>query len=54
MVWNPWIDKSKAMADFGDDEYKEMICAEVSFPHLIQNASIKLGHFSHVQQLKRC
>lgn len=22
VVWNPWIDKSRAMADFGDDEYK--------------------------------
>lgn len=22
VVWNPWVDKSKRMADFGDDEYK--------------------------------
>jgi glucose-6-phosphate 1-epimerase len=28
VVWNPWVDKSKAMADFGDTEYKEMICVE--------------------------
>jgi hypothetical protein len=22
VVWNPWVDKSCAMADFGDEEYK--------------------------------
>lgn len=29
VVWNPWIDKSKAMADFEDLEYKNMVCVEV-------------------------
>ncbi len=28
VVWNPWIDKSKRMPDFGDSEYLEMICVE--------------------------
>ena len=28
VVWNPWVDKSKAMPDFGDDEYAGMICLE--------------------------
>ncbi|CAI0469907.1 unnamed protein product [Linum tenue] len=27
-VWNPWEKKSKAMADFGDDEYKQMLCVD--------------------------
>jgi D-hexose-6-phosphate mutarotase len=28
VVWNPWIDKARAMADFGDEEYKAMVCVE--------------------------
>ena len=28
VVWNPWIDKAKAMTDFEDDEYKRMVCLE--------------------------
>jgi len=28
VVWNPWIAKAKSMADFGDDEYKLMVCVE--------------------------
>lgn len=30
MVWNPWDKKAKAMADFGDDEYKHMLCVEAA------------------------
>ncbi len=30
VVWNPWIDRAKAMADFDDGEYKKMICAEAA------------------------
>ncbi|KAH8549578.1 galactose mutarotase-like domain-containing protein [Umbelopsis sp. PMI_123] len=29
VVWNPWVDKAKAMGDFGDEEYHNMICVEV-------------------------
>ena len=28
VVWNPWIAKSKAMPDFGDEEFKQMVCVE--------------------------
>ncbi|TPX31436.1 hypothetical protein SmJEL517_g05239 [Synchytrium microbalum] len=29
VVWNPWSEKANAMADFGDEEYHNMICVEV-------------------------
>lgn len=28
VVWNPWIAKAAAMADFGDDEWSRMVCVE--------------------------
>jgi D-hexose-6-phosphate mutarotase len=30
VVWNPWIAKAKAMADFGDDEWPGMMCIETA------------------------
>ena len=30
VVWNPWIEKAKALSDFGDDEWMKMICIEAS------------------------
>lgn len=30
VVWNPWIAKAKAMADFGDDEWPGMLCIETA------------------------
>lgn len=30
VVWNPWVEKSKALADFGDDEWQQMCCIETA------------------------
>lgn len=30
VVWNPWVDKSAAMPDFGDDEWPGMLCVETA------------------------
>jgi D-hexose-6-phosphate mutarotase len=30
VVWNPWIDKAGEMKDFGDGEYKSMVCVETA------------------------
>lgn len=30
VVWNPWEKKSKTMTDFGDDEYKQMLCVDAA------------------------
>ncbi|BAU00619.1 hypothetical protein VIGAN_10222800 [Vigna angularis var. angularis] len=28
VVWNPWIKKSKSIADLGDKEYQQMVCVD--------------------------
>lgn len=28
IVWNPWVAKSAVMSDFGDEEFREMVCVE--------------------------
>lgn len=30
VVWNPHVQKSASMSDFGDDEWKKMLCLEVA------------------------
>jgi glucose-6-phosphate 1-epimerase len=30
VVWNPWVQKARALSDFADDEWMQMICLETS------------------------
>lgn len=30
VVWNPWVEKAAAMTDFGDDEWRQMLCVETA------------------------
>jgi glucose-6-phosphate 1-epimerase len=46
VVWNPWIDKAKAMPDFGDDEWPKMICVETA--NAFENAVTLGAGASHV------
>ncbi|XP_035662658.1 putative glucose-6-phosphate 1-epimerase [Branchiostoma floridae] len=41
VVWNPWVDKAKAMGDFGDDEYPSMLCVEAG--HVATPLSLGAG-----------
>jgi glucose-6-phosphate 1-epimerase len=40
VVWNPWVAKAAAMADFGDDEWPGMLCVETAN---IGAAAVTLG-----------
>jgi glucose-6-phosphate 1-epimerase len=47
VVWNPWIEKAKAMSDMDADEWREMLCIETANAadnavHLLPGASHKL------------
>lgn len=30
VIWNPWIEKARGLADFNDDEYTGMVCIETA------------------------
>lgn len=30
VVWNPWTEKARQMADFGAEEYRQMVCVETA------------------------
>lgn len=54
VVWNPWIEKAKGMSDFGDEEYKTMICVEAGYVNnryeLKPNKSVTMGQEIIVQK----
>ena len=43
-MWNPWIDKARAMPDFGDDEWPAMLCVETAN---VGEAAVPLEPGSH-------
>jgi glucose-6-phosphate 1-epimerase len=45
VVWNPWVAKSRAMPDFGDDEWPGMLCIETA--NAADNAVTLPPHASH-------
>lgn len=46
VVWNPWIEKAKALSDFGDDEWPKMLCIETA--NAADNAVTLAPEKSHV------
>jgi glucose-6-phosphate 1-epimerase len=49
VLWNPWVAKAAAMADFGDEEYASMVCIEAA---VIQPVTLGPGKsWSGEQQL---
>jgi len=46
VVWNPWIQKAKAMHDFGDAEWPQMICIEACN---VADSSVELKPGQHHQ-----
>jgi glucose-6-phosphate 1-epimerase len=48
VVWNPWVAKSKAMPDFGDDEWPGMLCIETV--NAADNAVTLLAGQSHTMK----
>merc|ERR1712110_1007863 len=49
VVWNPWVEKAKAMDDFDDEEYKEMIGVEAG--KVVEKQVLKSGEVWQCEQV---
>jgi len=53
IVWNPWNEQAKAFADFGDDEWRGMVCVETG--NVAENiVEISPGQRRVTQTVLRC
>jgi D-hexose-6-phosphate mutarotase len=50
VIWNPWVDKSKAMPDFGNKEYIKMVCVETA--NVLDNKIIVAPSCEHTIQAR--
>lgn len=50
VVWNPWIDKSRRMPDFGDGEWPQMVCVETA--NVAENRIRLVPGQSHLMTLR--
>lgn len=39
VVWNPWQERARAFSDFGDDEWRRMVCVETAN---VRDAAVRL------------
>ena len=54
VVWNPWIDKSRLMPDFGNEEYHTMVCVEAAnAPAAGDNRKLAPGGMAELRQIIR-
>ncbi len=57
VVWNPWVEKTRAMSDLEPDSWKNLLCVEVANAadnavHLAPGASHKMAARIRVEQLE--
>lgn len=49
VVWSPWVDKAAAMPDFGDEEWREMLCVE-AVNAVADPVTLRPGESHHLKQ----